>query len=288
MRARTRISLGVLAAVATVAPASAQAQSDFAVPFASHKTGTVTAAAIKIVYRDPDDPNAKPSPIRHLVIKLPAGTFVGIKTVPACTASNEQLQLQGPSACPADSQVGAGKLTAITGFGAPFDPFVTKATLFNTGTGVLETIQEPMSGAVIAVDRISIEGTTMTGNPPMTPGGPPDGESAVREIDFEFPATTGFFKTPGDCPGSGKWVATAAFTFADGSVQNVSNSTPCDVPKAAPPPSTPANPPRRPPRRPTRCRRTRRSAHRSTASAAKKKRCRRRGRRHAVDPRFTG
>lgn len=239
-RMRGRHLTGLLTAVAFVAvTAPAQAvTSDFSLPFGSHALGSATTADIHIVYRDPKDADAKPSPIRHLVIELPPGTRIGLATVPACTASNEELQATGPSACPPESQVGDGTLIAITGFGPPADPFTGKATVFNTGEGIVEVIQDPQSGGVIAVDRIMAKGSTLTGNPPSTPGGPPDGQTSVRQIDFHFPAETGYFKTPTACPSSGNWLSSAAFTFADATTQNVSSTTPCDRPATPPTPGT--------------------------------------------------
>jgi hypothetical protein len=207
-------------------PSLAQ-QSDFGVAFAPARPATTATFTLHIVYRDPADPDGKPSPIRHIAIAAPAGTVFGVGTVPACEATNQQIQLQGPAACPPDSQIGAGTLTAITGFGPPIDPFATKVTIFNDGHGWVEVVQDRQSGATLAIDRFVIHGRMLTANPPATPGGPPDGQTAVRTIDFTFPASRAFVTTPPKCPDGRTWRSTAAFTFADGSTQNVQSSTPC-------------------------------------------------------------
>lgn len=183
---------------------------------------------LHIVYRSPSDPDAKPPAIRHLRIDAPAGTRFDTAAVPVCTASNVELQTIGRTACPAASQVGAGTLTVIEGFGPPIDPIDADAVIFNGGTGIIETFTAHGSVApVIAIDRIAVSGSTLTGNPPANPGGPPDGQTAVRDINFSFPAATGFITTPPTCPPDGAWSTAATFMFADGTTQAASSTTPC-------------------------------------------------------------
>jgi hypothetical protein len=116
----------------------------------------------------------------------------------------------------------------ISGFGAPFDPVVTDATIYNDGAGFSEIAQYHGTPVTLGVDRLAAKGSTLTGNPPSEPGGPPDGQSAVREIDFRFPQTTRWVVTPPSCPASGAWTSTATFTFADGTTQHAASSTPCN------------------------------------------------------------
>jgi hypothetical protein len=230
------------------APALAE-QSDFSVLLDPATPATNAALRLHILYRDPANPDGKPSPIRHLVINAPAGTAINTGAVPRCDASDQQIQAQGPGACPANSQVGSGTLTALTGFGPPIDPFTGNVTIFNNGHGWIEVVQDQHSGATIADDRIQASGDTLTGNPPSTPGGPPDGQTAVRAVDFTFPASARYFTTPPNCPRAGAWTWTAAFTFADGSTQHVESTSGCLT--AAPGighsnPTSPSSPVRRP------------------------------------------
>jgi hypothetical protein len=217
-----------------LAPAAAAQQSDFSLQFASTTPGAATAMHLYIVYRTPADPNGKPSPIRHLVISAPQGTRIDL-AMARCTATDDEIMAAGPSACPAASQVGQGTLTAITGFGAPTDPYLTDVTIFNTGQGVVEIARDHRTGATITDDRIQIQGNVLTGNPPAFPGGPPDGQTAVRTIDFTFPASSHYITSPPSCP-TGQWTSQASFSFADGSTQHVSSTTPCS---ATPPDATP-------------------------------------------------
>ncbi len=211
-----------------IVPSVKAEQSDFALQFAADRPDTVSAVSLHILYRNPADPNGKPSPIRHLVITAPSGSEIDL-SIPRCTATDQQIMASGPSVCPGDSRVGGGSLTADTGFGPPIDPFLTDVSVFNTGQGVVEIVQDHNTGATLADDRLQITGDTMIGNPPSIPGGPPDGQTAVRSIDFVYPAGTHYFTTPPTCP-TGRWTSTASFTFADGTIQHLSSTTPCAQP----------------------------------------------------------
>src|SRR5690242_8570591 len=107
---------------------------------------------LHIHYTKPGDPNAKPSPIRKLRLDAPAGTVFHSSTVPACKASDTEVQALGPSACPSSTRIGGGPIVVITGFGPPFDPFVSPTPVFNDGNGWLEVSQTPSSpGLAIAI-----------------------------------------------------------------------------------------------------------------------------------------
>jgi hypothetical protein len=96
---------------------------------------------------------------------------------------------------------------------------------------VVEIVRDHRTGATLTDDRIRIQGNVFIGNPPPVPGGPPDGQTAVRTIDFTFPASSRYITTPPSCL-TGQWTSSATFTFADGSTQHVSSATPCTAPAA--------------------------------------------------------
>jgi hypothetical protein len=142
--------------------------------------------------------------------------------VPDCTASDAEILLFGMSACPAASHIGSSQGdTSMSGFGAGEDPIDMD---FWDDAGVLvlwgRSHQFPAIGAVA---RGHQKGQTMTVDVPRSPGGPPDGESAVRRVHNVFPARSAgrraFVRTPRKCPRSGRWTFRAQFTFADGAVE---------------------------------------------------------------------
>jgi hypothetical protein len=219
---------------ASTGPAAAATgeRSDFDLGFSTRAPGTPTAVSLHVVYKAAGDQEAKPSPIRKVVIAAAPGTRFDTSAVPACSASDEELKAQGSGACPPESKIGAGTLVAVTGFGPPADPVNADLTVFNAGDALLEVVTAPGSDRVLGTDRLRIDGSTVTGAPPVTPGGPPDGETAVRQIDFTIDSATRFVTTPGACPASGKWISTGTFGFKDGAEETLESAAPCE--RAAP------------------------------------------------------
>ncbi|MDQ6915806.1 MAG: hypothetical protein M3155_08355, partial [Actinomycetota bacterium] len=226
----TTLALGLTGpAAATVTP-----RGDFALRFGTQTPNAPTSIHLQILYKAAD-PAAKPSPIRRVLISAPPGTHFDTKALPECTASDPELLIAGDGACPVASRLGIGKLTAITGFGPPLDPFVADVTIFNAADSIVELVKDHASGRPVATDRFRIEGSSWIGTPPMTPGGPPDGQTAVREIDFTYSPAAAWVRTPPSCDASGRWTSTASFTYADGVTANVSDATPCARPATSPP-----------------------------------------------------
>jgi hypothetical protein len=178
-------------------------------------------------YTKPGQPDAKPSPIRRLVIDVPAGTVFHRNALPACGADDAEVMASGPGACPAGSRIGGGPITVVTGFGKPFDPFVSPTEVFNDGRGWLEVSQTPSEPrTTIAVTRLAVTGRRISGDIAATPGGPPDGQSAVSTADLAFGARR-YVTTPRTCPRPRRWVTKAWFTYADGRTEAVRTTTPC-------------------------------------------------------------
>lgn len=206
-------------------------RADLGVRFSSATPARATALRLHILYKAAGNPNAKPSPIRRLLIALPSGTHFDGTARARCLATDVQLMVLGPAACPPESRVGSGTLTVDTGFGTPIDPVATDATLFNTGEGFVEVVTQQDTDRPLGTDRVHVSGHTLSATPPSIPGGPPDGQTAVRQIDFFLDApqhrARAYFTTPGTCPRGGMWTSLARFTFADGVTDAENATTPC-------------------------------------------------------------
>ncbi len=233
---RGAISIGTAALALCVAPPTwgdSTPAANFTLGFSSQRPHTVTGVALHIYFKDPSDPNAKPSPQRKVVIELPAGARIDGAAVPACAASDPQLIAEGPAACAPGSQVGDGTLTLFTGGGPLFDPFIDDVKLFNGGRELIEVFNKQGNNITTATGRRSYsDAHTLTETPAPQPGGPPNGESAVRSIDYQLNAARGpsgraFITTPSSCPTSGRWSSRLTFTTADGHTYTAQASTPC-------------------------------------------------------------
>jgi hypothetical protein len=227
------VAAGALALAVGGAGATTGKRSDFELGLSSRAAGAPAALKLHVLYKAEGDENAKPSPIRKVVISAPEGTRFNTAAVPVCEATDEEFRAQGLGACPAESRIGAGEFEAITGFGPGVDPVPGDLTLFNGGDEVVEVVSAKDTDRVLGLDRLHIDGSTLTGDPPTTPGGPPDGETAVRRIDFTIDEATGFVTTPPSCPAGGAWTSSGTFGFADGAEETLTSDTPCDVAPAA-------------------------------------------------------
>jgi hypothetical protein len=216
---------------ATPAAAESGRLADFSIGLPSQAPASPTGISVHVQFHRENDPDAKPSPIRTAVIALPSGLRFDNSAVPQCTASDDEIRARGPDACPKETELTVGTLVGMTGFGPPVDPITGDNHVFNGPSQLIEIISASGSSASPAFDRLMIDGSTLTAHPPVTPGGPPDGETAVRSIDFTVPVRSAGGKslvtTPPVCPTGERWTSTGTFGFADGSSDTVVSLTPC-------------------------------------------------------------
>jgi hypothetical protein len=223
-----------IAALAAAAPAVAQAgprveyyRQSFTTPVPGKSTGLDT----QILYRHPDDPNAKPIPLRQEVFTFPAGVEFDDSVVPDCAAPETDMRVRGGAACPAASWLGGGLGdTSMTGFPGAGETLIN-VNAFDFGGGEFRVIAGPEGFPLRWIARGRREGRVSTVDVPQTPGGPPDGEGALRRIHNYFPphslGNKAWARTPRACPRSGTWLFKLRATFADGVVENYSHRMRC-------------------------------------------------------------
>ncbi|MFL5887134.1 MAG: hypothetical protein ACJ77M_18850 [Thermoleophilaceae bacterium] len=264
------MALAAIASAALPAAATASGAADFALGLTTRSPASPTGNAVHVFLRRADDPNAKPPALRSAMIHLPDGLRFDTTAVPQCTASDAEIQLLGTNACPSDSELTVGSFSAITGFGPPIDPLKGDDHVFNGRNEFIEIITAPGTPISPVVDHLTISGSTLTAHPPAAPGGPPDGQGAVRSLDFKVPARTAGSKslitTPPECPTSKLWTTTATFGFADGSTSTVASTTQCERATGQPQP-VPHTERQAGPRSPEHARR--RAGHRRRVRAAR-------------------
>jgi hypothetical protein len=215
------------------APAGAEPGrlADFTFRLTARSADAPSGVFTQVFFHREHDRDAKPSPLRSAVIRGPAGLRFDTGAVTECTASDEQIRALGSEACPAESELAVGPFTAISGFGPPADPIEADNHVFNGPDQLIEVITQKGGSASPAHDRLTIEGSTLTAHPPKALGGPPEGEMAVRSLEFRIPVkvagSRSLIRTPPICPVTGRWTTTATFGFADGTTDSVSSRTPC-------------------------------------------------------------
>ena len=193
---------------------------DLTMRFTSAVPGTSTGTRVSILFRNPSDPGGKPIPVRREVFIFPRGTRFDPTVVPRCDARPEELMLLGASACPARSRVGGGRALAISG--TPFDPVSLDISAFENGGG-LSLLTTVRTLGLRFVARGVRKGRRLAVKYPRAPGGPPDGQTALREVHNRFAARSSgrraYVRTPPFCPRSGRWRFVGRFTYSDGITQ---------------------------------------------------------------------
>lgn len=198
-----------------------------------------TTARLHITF--PDGSSGKPRPARRITISLPDGTTFDEGAVAVCHATDQDLQMEGSSACPVGTGLGYGTATAITGFGPPFDPTAVQVHGFHLpGQLVNVYTLQGLDRPSVHLSHARIVGSSFVEDVPNDPGGPPDGRTTARSFDDvlqpdNLPGRS-FVTTPPACPPGGEWVSRLAIVWDDdGSTQSATSTTPCEVPRAPAP-----------------------------------------------------
>ena len=200
--------------------------------YGTDRSDTTTSLRVRLAYRPADGFGGTAPALAGLVLRAPQGARFVPGARPLCTADDAALRVFGRDACPSGSRLGGGTITVDTGLGAPVDPLRLDLAAFATPKGFIELVQLPGSNLTLGFDRLDVSGETLTAHPPATPGGPPDGRTAVRDIDLTLPADTGYVRTPAVCPAEG-WTATVTATFAAGGAETATDAVACRRPAPA-------------------------------------------------------
>ena len=226
-----RCVLAVVAVSLLAVPAAhAGIRVDYQQMFTTSTPGAPAGSDTQILYKNPDDPAAKPIPVRRELFTFPSGTRYDEGVVPDCDASDLELMLLGKDACPAESYLG-GSIGDTTMSG--FDNSEQASDVYGWdqhGDTLLLGGSHDIPPLRFAAHAHRV-GQVVTVEVPRTPGGPPDGESALRRVHHVFPARTlgsrAYMRAPRRCPKSGYWTFKAEFTFADGFVERESYRQAC-------------------------------------------------------------
>lgn len=202
----------------------------FDLELSAKRAGAPTGLRFHVVYKNPGDPEAKPPAVTGAVFRLPRGLRINQSAVPLCEASDEEFRAQGRAACPAASRIGSGSLVAMTGFPG-VDPVRGDVVAFNGPGEIIEVVFAEGTNLVAGMDRLTIEGRRLVAHPPATPGGPPDGRTAVHEIRLQIPRRVGrarkaYVTAPPRCR-VGVWRSSARYRFADGGETVVTSRDGC-------------------------------------------------------------
>jgi hypothetical protein len=230
IRAITAVLIGSVALwLAAPAIAGNGSRQDAELTFTKRKPAKPTGLRLRIDYTNPEDPQAKPPAVRRVVETLRRGARIDTGAPALCTASDLELMLLGPGACPGDSVVGTGRLTLDTGLPQPARYLTVDVTfLNNTDQLIFLTAVQPLEARVVI--RATQSERTATSEAPFLPGTLPDG-AAIDVVRADFPRLVSdrgsYITTPPRCPRRRHWTNRIGFTYADGVTQTVRSASPC-------------------------------------------------------------
>jgi hypothetical protein len=204
-----------------------------------------TGAGYTGVYHAPGNPQGNPPYLRRMVFYPPRGMRYDTTVSERCAATDVELQVRGPAACPAGSRIGGGTVEGL------FEEPVGHAFLIDHYKHTVDV----MNGANEQIVLIKSEGYTVVRgqirpdgsiefNPTTCFPAPPAGPCAddyIRQLKSSsfLPAYTktdggrvrAYATTPRKCPARRYWRMGVRFWWSDGSVDRVVNKEPCKRPR---------------------------------------------------------
>jgi hypothetical protein len=104
----------------------------FEFSYTSKKPGTRTGFKYRVKLKQQGD--QQPPTVRELRLTFGKGTKIDTGAVPACAATQDELNQQGSAACPPASRVATGEADVYIGTATPL---ALTATVFNTDEGIV-------------------------------------------------------------------------------------------------------------------------------------------------------
>jgi ABC-type amino acid transport substrate-binding protein len=235
------LAAGAIAAALAAGPAAAQPVSG---PhetvenlYTTTQPGAATGFSFTGTYHAAGDPSGDPPYMRRMAFYPPPGFRYDTSVPDRCTASDLELALQGPSACPEGSRLGAG-----TAQGKFMGQVTTlDVDMFNAENEMVMVARSPLVASV-GRGRIQPDGSVVWESPTCYPAVNPPGcpadnvlqmGSAVKQPPYVRNGRS-YGTTPPSCPKSGHWDTAVRFWWADGSGETVVAPTPCTRPAAKP------------------------------------------------------
>jgi hypothetical protein len=173
-----------------------------------------------------------------MVFYPPAGMERDTSVPQRCTASDAELSLRGPAACPKGSRLGGGETSGV--FMSPvthqeFTRFTFPMYAVNNTNEQILLVKTDLGTYSVVRGRIRPDGSIEFASPTCFPA-PPTGcvdDHVLQTGAWSFlpPYTKGkrsYATTPPTCPDTGYWTTTIDFWWKDGTFDSVETRQPCN------------------------------------------------------------
>jgi hypothetical protein len=213
--------------------------------FTTTRPNSPTGFGFSASYHAAGDPQGAPPYMRRMVFYPPRGLRYDTSVPARCTASDTELQVMGPTACPPGSRLGRGPVEGLI-----MEPFAHDFVFdhFKHPTYVLNNTNEQIvliesEGFTVVRGHIRPDGSMDWVLPACFPT-PPGGHCVddyiiqLKTISKLAPYTRtsggrlrSYATTPPRCPARGYWQTTVRYWWANGSVDSVATKQPCRRPR---------------------------------------------------------
>jgi hypothetical protein len=207
--------------------------------YSTTRPNAATGTYFSATYHAAGNPNASPPYMRRMIAWPPQGFRYDMSVPARCTASDIELEVRGPAACPAASRVGGGITQGrlFGSFGGPLKVVIfnnTNEQIFLVGSAGLASV----SRGHVRRDQ-SIEFASPTCYPSFDPPGCPIDNALQLGTTVTVPRYTksvrgtvrSYLTTPPRCPAAGYWKTPIRFWWADGSADTVVTKQACTRPR---------------------------------------------------------
>ena len=247
---RAALLLQVLGVLSAMCAAAAMAQPGTGPretvdqPFTTTNPSSPTGVGYTGIYHAAGNVNGNPPFLRRMVFYSPRGMRFDTTVTTRCSASDAQLQVQGPAACPSGSRLGGGTAEGL--FFVPFNHSIIfdhyKHTLDVMNGADEQIVLVKSEGYTVVRGRIH-PGGSIEFNPTTCFPAPPTGRCADDYIlqlrsstSLRYTKTVGgrlrsYATAPPTCPARGYWQTTMKFWWSDGNVDSVASKEPCRRPR---------------------------------------------------------
>jgi hypothetical protein len=184
-------------------------------------------------YHAAGDPSGDPPYMRRMTSYPPPGYRYDTSVPERCTASDLQLQLEGPSACPEGSRLGRG--TARGKFMG--EETQLEIDLFNNAGEQVMLVHTPLL-MTVSRGKIAPDNSITFASPTCYPAlvtCPADTALQMGSKVSSPPYVRdgrAYTSTPAKCPKAGHWQTLVRFWWADGTDDSVVTKQPCTRPAA--------------------------------------------------------